>query len=540
MEGQRAKLIRASFSFPSETTVFFLLLILSAVFVSVNIAQNTERVIHVLLEDEGKTQKGPFLPPLRNDESNSDLTGDYARPLIVPGVSVMILFLFSFALFTAYPEWIKGRSTLSAETSKGIGEFRILIAEMAALHGIRISVLIRNSKLTANARAFGNGFRNYVMIDEGLRFLKHSSRKIFDAVMAHEFSHLLNKDVSKTYASIALWNSTVLIFFIPLMFSVLVLFYTGVFSKLNSEFSISTIGGILTNNLPQMLKVIVQGTLMYLLIVFFRNSILRSREFYADMRACLLGHEDGLLRILESKKDSHISFFRKILSYHPPAVSRARTISDPALLFRQDLPAAFFTGSLLAVIVNASFFPAINVILLTSMIIFPGTDGKIGMTEVLSFFVSVSLSIIILTLCFLGLAFLIAGTAGLSALKESYATKLTLNKALPDLKKLMTISLLFIAGFEAGFLLQPFYSLFPSTPGQIGIVILLDLILASTLMIVMLISRYSGAKLALVDPGDKRFRRSVFITLAINCLIAGVVLLGVISLRIYILAGLTI
>ncbi|MBK6877334.1 MAG: M48 family metalloprotease [Ignavibacteria bacterium] len=295
------------FCFPSETTISFIILIIAALFVAVNIGQNIERTIQVILEKPGEETGSPLFPGAQEkDDGRSDYSLEkgsiltYAKPLVVPLISALLLFAVTTMIFLKYPNYLKTRSNYNPIDSEKLYAFHQYVQNVSSsLLKKPPEVLITNSMMTANAQAFGTGIKNFLKLDGGLRLLQMKSKRMFDAIIHHELGHIINKDVAKTYFSVSIWYAVIGIFALPLLGLLLVVFYQGVILKLSGRgINVVVISEIILNNLPQLLKAFAQMILLFGTVIFFRNSVLQFREYFADLRAETFGYKDELLNIL--------------------------------------------------------------------------------------------------------------------------------------------------------------------------------------------------------------------------------------------------
>ena len=246
-----------------------------------------------------------------------------------------------------------------------------------------------------------------------------------------------------------------------------------------------------------------------------------------------MGNRDGLLKILNSDRTEKPGFIRRLLTFHPSSDERAKVVVNPLLLFRTDHLASFFTGVLSAVIINASFFPLMNLTLLLSLLIFPDKDSSGSIGDMLRFFLAVVIPLSVVMILALAFASLIAFSIGLHSMKQAYAAMLSGTITGKMKADALVIPLIFTFGAETGFLLQPFYNLSPSTPVQFLIAGLTDVMLIASLSLVIAYSGYAGRALATADISMPAFGRKVRTTLALETLALSFVWLMTVAVRIY-------
>jgi Zn-dependent protease with chaperone function len=531
------------FCFPSETTVSFIILIISALFVAVNIGQNIERTIQVIFEKPGEETGSPLLPGTQNNDENSNGLSSqhgsiltYAKPLVVPLISALLLFAVTTMIFLQYPNYLKTRSNYNQIDSEKLFEFHQYVQNVSSsLIKKPPEVLITNSLMTANAQAFGTGIKNFLKLDGGLRLLQMKSKRMFDAILHHELGHIINKDVAKTYFSVSIWYAVIGIFALPLIGLLLVVFYQGVILKLSGRgINIEVLSEILMHNLPQLLKAFAQMFLLFGTVVFFRNNVLKFREYFADLRADTFGYKDELLNILSRVRDKKRSVLDRIKSYHPTSAERIAILQDSSGLFSISLAMSFFAGVLQSFIVNGLFFPLLNFGLLISVLTTPGLDsGNLGLTRFI-IIVSLLIPFLIIFLASPLLALPVSGSIGLQSMKSSYSSSFTNGAHGIAMKDYLLVPLLFIVGNEIGYLLQPISNLAPDSLSKFLLIILSHAITFSSLIIIMLTSAFAGRKISKMDPINKNFRRTIYGYLSAETIFFATVMIVTVFVRLMI------
>jgi Zn-dependent protease with chaperone function len=169
---------------------------------------------------------------------------------------------------------------------------------------------------TVGGLAFGAGGRSYVALSGGLVACYAQDRALFRAVVLHELAHLRNADVNKTYFSMAIWHAFV--------WSALLPFALGLAAEI-ARFGRSELG--------LALSVSWRAGLLALLVYALRNSILRVREFYADLAAAQTGGgtHTALRRVLDGLPPPRWSALGPL---HPSPAQRRQMLDDPQPLFR--------------------------------------------------------------------------------------------------------------------------------------------------------------------------------------------------------------
>ena len=529
------------FFFPSETNSSFILLFIAALFVSINIGQNIERSITVMFENPGETVK--LFPDSEKENPGIDSSGNsnasawtYVKTLIFPIATTLMLFFTSILIFLNYPQKLIRRLKVLRNDSEKTKEFREYAAYVSSSVLKRSpDILITDLISGAHAQAFGTGFRNFLRLDGGLRLLRNKSKRLFDAILFHELGHFINKDIAKTYFSVSIWYSAISLFALPLVLLLIIVFFQGVIQKLlTGGIDFDEIQTIASVNLPNLLKAIGQMILLFGTIVFFRNSVLRSREFYADLRSVTFGYANELSGILSKAPAEKISLWKRINTFHPSSALRLSVIKDPAKLFTISKEMSFFSGVLQSFVVNGLIFPLINIALLISILSMPDIDSGVNSMTKYSVFISMILPFLLFILASPLPAIAISGSIGLQSLKASYAGSISQAGSAISAKEYLMIPAIFILGNEVGYLLQPISNLSPKNFEQAIIIAFLQFIVFISIVLTMVISQYAGKGLSLRDPSEKSFKARIYRYLVFETLMLAVIMFIAISLRIVI------
>jgi Zn-dependent protease with chaperone function len=183
--------------------------------------------------------------------------------------------------------------------------------------------------LVSGAMAFGRLGRYYVGLTGGLVNTFYTNQPTFRAVMLHELAHLRNVDVNKTGFTVALWWAFVVTAILP---SVVSLLWHRVDWK-TTYFMIWF------------------GIVSTALVLLTRNAVLRTREFYADVRASVWDGPSGSLRYVVAAL-APVKGIRR-LGPHPDRVERLQTLEDTYRLLRLGFWDAFGAGLAAAIIVKS-------------------------------------------------------------------------------------------------------------------------------------------------------------------------------------------
>lgn len=249
----------------------------------------------------------------------------YNRPLKNGALIGLALILSaSWVIFWMYPAWKirrRGLQPLTPEDAPEVIQALDVLRREAGLSQAPHYVW-NPLDLTGSALAFGRPGRFYLELAGGLvaRYYLPESRPEFEAVARHEFAHLRNGDVTKTYFSLAIvWA------FIALALPTLVISMI--------EYPAQALFSLLW-------RIIAQLGVVYLVL----NSVLRQREIYADLRASLWDGPVGALSRLVARLSPEKSGLLRLLRTHPHPQDRLRALEDPLPLFRLNFWEVFTAG----------------------------------------------------------------------------------------------------------------------------------------------------------------------------------------------------
>lgn len=274
----------------------------------------------------------------------------FVLELAVFGVAALIYWLF--------PTWKCWRQELDPLQEDGPLEVRV-IEELEKLRQVYIPSVYLHYVWNPNGSepplVFGHTGRYYLSLSGKFALSLSDDLEQFRAKILHEMSHIYNKDVDRTYFSLSIWYSFLLIVLLPYSISL-------IYSAIN------VIGNPVEIDL--LFNVIGRTIIMWLLVFLIRQSFLRSREVYADLQSTQWADSrEALERALDTPDseqkpmrtsqsiqrrllDSPIGFFvkaiaerwREVSSSHPHSDERKRSIRDPEKIFHLKFWEAFAIG----------------------------------------------------------------------------------------------------------------------------------------------------------------------------------------------------
>ncbi len=234
---------------------------------------------------------------------------------------LVLLFLGAFAIYWAMPIIKIRRSHLVPLGSDEFPEVAGYLSDLVTRIGLEAEprFLINPLNSTVDGQVFGRLGAYSVELSAGLMAIFYKDKAIFRATILHELGHLRNKDVNKTYFALAIWYAFVGIALCPLIISLAL-------SMIRND-SIGFEIGV-------MLRMIPLTALVYLMLA----AVLRSREYYADLRASIWEGQNGkLLDLLGSAPAVSLPWWKKPWRLHPDPSDRRAVLIDNQSLFHLSL-----------------------------------------------------------------------------------------------------------------------------------------------------------------------------------------------------------
>ncbi|HLO18093.1 MAG TPA: M56 family metallopeptidase [Anaerolineales bacterium] len=182
------------------------------------------------------------------------------------------------------------------------------------------------------ALVFGH-YRQYsVLLSGGLVTQFSTDRPIFRAVLLHELAHLRNSDVDETYFTVVVWYVFLIAAFVPFMIS------------LGAELIRFGLG-----DLGFVFGVAWRGSVLAMMVFLFRNTVLRAREFYADVQSSVWDGPAGALPRALAAMPSLKSHWQTIWQAHPQPSQRRLVLTETYRLLQMGIGEAIGAGVAVAV-----------------------------------------------------------------------------------------------------------------------------------------------------------------------------------------------
>lgn len=212
------------------------------------------------------------------------------------------------------------RGHLEPLQSEDASEAIAALRDMCAQAGLREHPVFLwnplNSAITG--LAFGRPRQHYVALSGGLVTKYYTDPNAFRAIVLHELAHLRNADVNKTYFAVAIWYAFLAVALAPFLVTM--------------SRDLTFLEGW---------RLLALAALVYLA----RNSVLRIRENYADVRASVWEHPETLRRVISCLKDvDEKNLWRRLWRVHPSPADRSRVLGNTAPLFNVSSGETFVAG----------------------------------------------------------------------------------------------------------------------------------------------------------------------------------------------------
>ncbi|MCG5444055.1 M48 family metalloprotease [Micromonospora sp. NIE79] len=327
---------------PSGTHLRFLLLITAALATSAVILAIVYLAIpphsqshRTVLEQCGPVLRGPagsapttLVDNLARDEATVDAFVDCTAPATLAqatwvGWALTAQVGLVLLVYGLHPWWIRRRGRLERLDADADPVLRDELADLLDRFPLRRRPqwLLAPYSYGQSGQAYGLPWSPRIRLDVGLRVLLATDRPRFRAVVLHELAHLRNRDVGITYLTIAVWwvfvGTALPLLLLSLLAPVLPLTMIG--AGLNSGWQLAAVLGSVA--------------LLTAMVYLARNSVLRTREHYADVAAAAAGSRSAVLAAIDvlPLRPRHRLLWH---GTHPAPGLRRAAVVDPLLLLR--------------------------------------------------------------------------------------------------------------------------------------------------------------------------------------------------------------
>lgn len=257
------------------------------------------------------------------------------------GAVLAALVVVAALVLAALPRWrTRSRRLVPLEALRDAAAIRARLETLATGRVEPLPrVLVARTALTKGASVLGTNRRPRLRLDGALLAARDSERETFDAVVLHELGHIANRDLTVTFATVALWRAFIAVVLLPYLLLEGKQAYQGLKVGLTS-----------TTASVQVRTVLVVPALIVGVVYFARADVLRSRELHADQTAHRWGAAldrvwDTRLEADQRRPGNLRGAVAGLLRTHPDWAVRRAALADPAPLFAVDRGLMFLTGA---------------------------------------------------------------------------------------------------------------------------------------------------------------------------------------------------
>jgi Zn-dependent protease with chaperone function len=253
----------------------------------------------------------------------------YGLPVGMATVAGLVAaFSIALTLYWVFPWWVIRRhraQPLPLERLPSLGK-EITRQQVHAGVGT-VSWFIDPHSRRVSGLAFGRTGRECILVTGGLVACARADVSAFRSVIRHELAHVANKDIGKTYATLATWYAFILVAIVPwLVLQAIYLLRGEAWAYWAQAWRFAA---------------------LTLFVVLVRNAILRSRESEADIRAAWWDGDDGSFeRGLAAATDEtrRTSSWLSPFWRHPSLEFRRKALADPRMVLRMGFWSALAVG----------------------------------------------------------------------------------------------------------------------------------------------------------------------------------------------------
>ncbi|WP_143174150.1 M48 family metalloprotease [Streptoalloteichus hindustanus] len=252
-------------------------------------------------------------------------------PWWLPLLGPVVLVAAATALFFAIAAW-KARRVVPVRRVDRDGDLTRVLDDLVATAGLtRAPAFVVDPTATSTgAVVFGRDGRPVVSLHGGLLVRRHTDPARFRAVVLHELAHVRNRDITLTYATVALWRVFLALVLLPDTVWLVWQLVEGGSSPLRSSY------------LPSVTRGIVLAVVLVLLVHLARADVLRTREVHADLTALRWGADRRGWEVADTPSVG--GAFAELWRTHPRWDLRRASLDDPAPLFGVRALPMFLTG----------------------------------------------------------------------------------------------------------------------------------------------------------------------------------------------------
>jgi len=330
------------FAFPSDTTLRFVLLATFVVcgsgLIYGELRGPTDRAVTECVSRlSSELSKLDMSSPANADRNAAAIWQDVIplqaqcaklmRPSVVWQIGGMCLAIGVAAfLYALFPIFILRNGRLEPISASEFPELTDELKRIVEASGLSDPpTFVWNPLATGLPLAFGRRGRYYVALSGSfVTQYFYADKDSFRVVMLHELAHVKNGDIHKTYLTISLLLSFMTVSIFPTI-------PVSLWLAINHSWL-------------QSMHLLAIGLLWTIVVILSGLSVLRVREYYADIQASVWDQTPRIDRVLAALPAHRGEGWRRYLRFHPDSMERRQIVEDPSRLFGLSFADAFGIG----------------------------------------------------------------------------------------------------------------------------------------------------------------------------------------------------
>jgi len=287
----------------------------------------------------------------------------FLKPITIQFTYVLLIFGISYYIYKKRPDKIiKEIDLILIEDEKTIGMLETL--RIKAGINDQVSYYTNRNIRDFSGQVFGSGKKMYLKVGRGLmKIISLKNYELFESIIIHEFSHIKNKDIPKTYFAESVLKIP---FFITLAVSTFVMFFALIKSIASKAFSSELTFLIVIEKAAAYLNLFIQITGLLIILSLLFRMLIRSREYYADLRTASLIDSSVQIKFFDKsgKKIIEQNFIEKLFGYHPSFIHRSDILKDPVKIFKPSDNISFLNNLISYIFITVALVFGVSLLLL--------------------------------------------------------------------------------------------------------------------------------------------------------------------------------
>lgn len=253
-----------------------------------------------------------------------------------------VLAILACGLFFVLPWWKARRSrVVPLEMLDHDGQILLHLGRLAQMTGIKRMprVVVDPFATSTGAAVFGRTGRPTMCLHGGLLARRAAAPEDFEAVLLHELAHIRNRDVTLTYATVALWRTFIAVVLLPHAVGFGVFLFDS-YTPETPPYEVDLAAW----------RAIALPVFMTVIVYLARSDVLRSRELHADLTAARWGAHPRIWDFTEPAPPRRVlpralRSFTELWRTHPRWDFRREALADSTPLFEAPGLLMFLTGA---------------------------------------------------------------------------------------------------------------------------------------------------------------------------------------------------